>query len=224
MSYVVGLDVGHRTVPAADSWIHTAVAALGREPSLIVCTHLTARPFPHVIVSLSGPTPPEVVAQRLRPYLRHRPPRSFSPNEIRWLSADTAVAVGNPDAVRAVGNPARVDTAWRPADTEAELAAQEHLLRRYGRAVIYPGSERLTGTMRVEEVLAESAIERITVFDGIPPGAIEPPGDAKIDTREHVRPQWSCGLLTLLVIPAADGLLVPFEGPPPRADQRLSRW
>jgi len=215
MSYVVGLDVGHRTVPAADSWIHIAVATLGREPSLIACTHLTARPFPHVIVTLSGPTPPEVVAQRLRPYLRHCPSRSFSPGEIRSLS---------PDTVGTVGNPLRVDTASRPADTEAELAAQDHILRRYGRAVIYPGADRLTGTMRVEEVLAESAIERITVFDGAPPGAVDPPGDAKIDTRGHVRPQWSRGLLTLLVIPAADGLLVPYEGPPPQAGQGVSRW
>ncbi|WP_199536789.1 hypothetical protein [Spongiactinospora gelatinilytica] len=100
--------------------------------------------------------------------------------------------------------------------TAAELreaaghAAAEHAARRSGRAVIYPGVERLTGTLTVGEVIALSAIERVTGLGGPPPE----PGTG-LETRDFVRPQWMDGLLTLVTVPVAGGRVAPFEVPDP---------
>ncbi|WP_371102345.1 hypothetical protein [Streptomyces sp. PU_AKi4] len=80
-----------------------------------------------------------------------------------------------------------------------------------GRAVLYPGVSALTGTMTVAELLAGSAIARVTVL-----GTPEPPGpDTRIVTRDHVRPQWQRDELVLAATPALGGTLVPFEVPDP---------
>ncbi|MEU5661676.1 hypothetical protein [Streptomyces longwoodensis] len=81
-----------------------------------------------------------------------------------------------------------------------------------GRAVLFPGAAALTGTTTVGDVLATSAIDRVTVL-GTPgrPGAA-----TRILTRGHVRPQWQQdGDLVLVCMPAAGGTLVPFEVPDP---------
>ncbi|MFC8098920.1 hypothetical protein [Streptomyces sp. NPDC057363] len=80
-----------------------------------------------------------------------------------------------------------------------------------GRAVLYPGADALTGTLTLADLLARSAIERVTVL-GTPE---EPPPDIRLVTREHVRPQWQDGRLVLAAMPAAGGDLVPFEDPDP---------
>ncbi|MEU8614086.1 hypothetical protein AB0C29_39475 [Actinoplanes sp. NPDC048791] len=72
--------------------------------------------------------------------------------------------------------------------------------------MLYPGVERLVGTLSVAEVLELSAIEKVEVLGG---GAADPA--ALIDTGDFVRPQWQAGQLTLLTSPAAGGRLVPFE-------------
>ncbi|MFF3499643.1 hypothetical protein [Streptomyces sp. NPDC003247] len=80
-----------------------------------------------------------------------------------------------------------------------------------GRAVLYPGADALRGTMTVAEVLSVSAIDRVTVL-----GAAERPApDARLVTRDHVRPQWHDGELVLTAMPAVGGTLVPFEVPDP---------
>ena len=91
----------------------------------------------------------------------------------------------------------------RAAAEEAEAA---RTARRSGRAVIYPGVDRLIGTLTVGQLVAVSAIERVQVLGGSPPAA-----DASVDTRDFVRPQWIDGALTLVAMPAAGGRLVPFE-------------
>ncbi|AQS66823.1 hypothetical protein [Streptomyces pactum] len=80
-----------------------------------------------------------------------------------------------------------------------------------GRAVLYPGADALTGTLTLAELLARSAIERVTVL-GTPD---EPAPDTRLVTRGHVRPQWRNGRLVLAAMPAAGGTLVPFEYPDP---------
>ncbi|MCX4904492.1 hypothetical protein [Streptomyces sp. NBC_00878] len=80
-----------------------------------------------------------------------------------------------------------------------------------GRAVVYPGSAALTGTVTVEELLSGSAIDRVTVLGS----AGEPPPDQRVVTRDHVRPQWQDGELVLTLMPAVGGVLVPFEVPDP---------
>jgi hypothetical protein len=80
-----------------------------------------------------------------------------------------------------------------------------------GRAVLYPGADRATGTLTLAELLARSAIDRVTVL-----GTPEEPGpDTRLNTRDHVRPHWQDGRLVLAAMPAAGGVLVPFEDPDP---------
>ncbi|MGP4047636.1 hypothetical protein [Streptomyces sp. 2A115] len=80
-----------------------------------------------------------------------------------------------------------------------------------GRAVVYPGVDALTGTVTVAELLSASAIDRVTALGS--PG--DPPSDQRVMTRSHVRPQWQNGELVLTLMPAAGGMLVPFEVPDP---------
>ncbi|MFD6288980.1 hypothetical protein [Streptomyces sp. NPDC060205] len=80
-----------------------------------------------------------------------------------------------------------------------------------GRAVVYPGSTELTGTLTIAELLARSAIGRVVVLGA--PG--EPPPSQQVVTRDHVRPQWQDGELVLTLQPAVGGVLVPFEVPDP---------
>jgi hypothetical protein len=75
-----------------------------------------------------------------------------------------------------------------------------------GRAVRFPGVERLVGTLTVGEVLARSAIDRVEVLGG---GTADP--QMLLDTDDHVRPVWHDGELVLTATPAAGGRLVPFE-------------
>ncbi|MFF3846247.1 hypothetical protein [Streptomyces sp. NPDC002328] len=80
-----------------------------------------------------------------------------------------------------------------------------------GRAVVYPGVAALTGTVTVAELLSGSAIDRVRVL-GSPD---QPPPEQRVVTRDHVRPQWQAGELVLTLMPAAGGVLVPFEVPDP---------
>lgn len=75
--------------------------------------------------------------------------------------------------------------------------------------VRYPGVELMTGARRVDEVLRDSAVERILQL-GLPVRS-EPPGDAPLDTRSFVRPQWTDGWLTLFAMPTPDGHIAAFE-------------
>lgn len=67
MTTVTGLSAGHRSVAAAEHWLHAIVAGLGRRDGLVACTHLVRSPYPHVAVSLRvagpvdlPPVPPEL--------------------------------------------------------------------------------------------------------------------------------------------------------------------
>ena len=75
-----------------------------------------------------------------------------------------------------------------------------------GRAVVFPGVERLVGTLAVADVLALSAIDEVTVLGG---GVAEP--ESLLETGEFVRPQYRAGRLILTTMPAVGGRLVPFE-------------
>ena len=93
----------------------------------------------------------------------------------------------------------------------ADAAAAAHRARRSGRAVLFPGVERLTGVRTVGQLAELSGIERVRVL-----GSAEPPSaDTEVDTRDHVRPQWMDGVLTLVTTPCAGGRIAPFEVPSP---------
>lgn len=91
----------------------------------------------------------------------------------------------------------------------AEQARREHRTGAAGRAVFFPGRDRLTGALTVARMLATSAIERVTVLGGAP----DPDPATVVETRDHVRPQWLHGRLTLVTMPAAGGRIAPFEVP-----------
>jgi hypothetical protein len=79
-----------------------------------------------------------------------------------------------------------------------------------GRAVIFPGVDRLTGVLPAASVPALSAIDRVEVLGG---GPVDP--EALLDTKDFVRPQWRSGELVLTVMPGPGGRLVPFENRDP---------
>ncbi|MFI6547031.1 hypothetical protein ACIBO9_27650 [Streptomyces prunicolor] len=99
-----------------------------------------------------------------------------------------------------------------PAEAAAAAAA-EHTARRSGRAVLFPGSDQLTGTVTVAEILQLTAIDGVFVVgatSGETPDPVTP-----VHTRDHVRPEWREGQLILALVPAAANTLAPFEVPNP---------
>ncbi|WP_307869095.1 hypothetical protein [Micromonospora sp. C95] len=92
----------------------------------------------------------------------------------------------------------------------AARAAGEHAARRSGRAVRFPGAERLVGALTVGELLAAGAVARVVALGGAP---VTP--DTLVHTRDFVRPQWQDGELVLVTMPHHAGGLAPFEVPDP---------
>ncbi|GIJ78461.1 hypothetical protein SAMN05443287_109189 [Micromonospora phaseoli] len=117
-----------------------------------------------------------------------------------------ALSVATPEPDRLAGLPSTP-----PELHDAAIqAASEHTARRSGRAVRFPGAERLVGTLTVGDLLATSAIERVVVLGG----ASAAP-DTPVHTRDFVRPQWQAGELVLVTVPHHSTGLAPFEVPDP---------
>jgi hypothetical protein len=116
-----------------------------------------------------------------------------------------AVSVAVPDGARLALPPVAAGLA-----AAAGESAAAHAAGRSGRAVLFRGVGFLLGTVTVADVLAHTAIGRVTILGG---GAADP--DRPLVTRDFVRPQWTNGVLTLVTMPAIDGQLVPFEVPDP---------
>ncbi|MEU4422810.1 hypothetical protein AB0F81_19450 [Actinoplanes sp. NPDC024001] len=89
---------------------------------------------------------------------------------------------------------------------ELRSAADAAATGRSGRAVRFPGVERLTGDLTVGEILQRSSISRVDVLGGGPAEA-----GTVVATGDFVRPQFQGGELVLVTTPAAGGRLVPFE-------------
>ncbi|MET7484273.1 hypothetical protein [Streptomyces sp. NPDC005538] len=101
-----------------------------------------------------------------------------------------------------------------PGDREAAaLAVAEHTARRSGRAVLFPGAEHLTGTVPLSDLLQLTAIDRVFVVGATAGEAPDPA--TPVRTRDHVRPEWRAGELTLALVPAVGNTLAPFEVPNP---------
>ncbi|MGX9891503.1 hypothetical protein [Streptomyces sp. NPDC002276] len=127
----------------------------------------------------------------------------------------TAVSLEFPDRESAAA-------AWRqltesePLQGDREAAAQaaaDHTARRSGRAVLFPGAEHLTGTIPLSDLLALTAIDRVTVV-GATSGELPAP-TTPVHTQDHVRPEWREGELVLALVPAVGNTLAPFEVPNP---------
>jgi hypothetical protein len=111
-------------------------------------------------------------------------------------------------SIMVVGDADRSPVNWSTVNwvDGARLAAAEHAERRGGRAMVYPGAERLTGSLTVGEALERSAIERVVTVTGE-----DASPETVLHTLDHVRPMWMDGRLTLVTRPAPAGSLTPFE-------------
>jgi hypothetical protein len=151
----------------------------------ISCTHLIRRGTPHVACSLQLP--------------------------ITHVDAVLDVLVEQTDvhALGIVG--AGRETGPRDLVAGAAIAAGQHAARAGGRAVIYPGVHRLTGNVTALSLVAMSEINRIIVL----PERTSPAPETVVATRDHVRPEWTEGLLTLVTTPSGADCVTPFELPDP---------
>ncbi|MCM3923972.1 hypothetical protein ND748_20150, partial [Frankia sp. AiPs1] len=96
------------------------------------------------------------------------------------------------------------------ADGAAQAVA-DHAGRQGGRAVVYPGVGRLRGTVLVETVLGQTAVGRVVA----PTGQAEPRRSDLLRTRNHVRPVWRDGVLTLVAAAERGRVFTPYEVPHP---------
>lgn len=138
------------------------------------------------------------------------------------LSVDVPGTVGGSlleALTRAVGRPllrvrllagGGVDVSDPAGGAGARLAVTEALTRSGGRAVTFPGSDLLTGRLRVSDVLDRTAVDDVRGLDGLP---VDPA--AVVQTRDFLRPVHRGGRLVLDVAPAVGGVLVGFEDPSP---------
>lgn len=151
----------------------------------VACTHLIRRGDPHVACSLQVPA-----------------------THVAGILEVLAVqARDRPLGIAGAGQ----QTGPRQLVAGAAVAAGRHAARTGGRAVVYPGVHRLTGDVTAMELLATSYIDRIVVL----PGRSSPEPSTTVVTRDHVRPEWINGVLTLVTTPAGPGAVAPFELPDP---------
>lgn len=184
---VVGVSLGHPDTAAAEHWLASLPS-----PPLLACTHLMRSPRPHVALSLVFADPVSDSATS--------PVFALDASRVTHSDGGSIPDSGAGPAPRSDAGPVS------GAAEECPAAAAEHVARSSGRAVLYPGVERLVGTLSVAEILELSAIEKVEVLGG---GAADK--ETLVDTGDFVRPQWRMGSLTLTTTPAADGHLVPFE-------------
>jgi hypothetical protein len=181
---VIGVDAGTTTLREADHLIRDLTTTLGLPPGTVACTHLIRTEGRRgTAVSFALPEVDESAEE-----IWHR------------LTEMEGVEMG-----AALG-----DRRHGPSEA-AVLAAAEHTTRRSGRAVLYTGVERLTGTVTVAELL-ETAIDQLTVV-GAPLATPDP--TTPVLTQDHVRPEWHEGRLVLALVPAVGNTLAPFEVPNP---------
>ncbi|MGM9386976.1 hypothetical protein [Streptomyces antibioticus] len=184
---VIGVDAGTVSLREADHLVHDLVDRLGLPPGTLACTHLI-RTAERRGTAVSLALPDADAAEAVWARVEGE------------LSGAGAVlggrAYGAAAAVRAAGS-----------------AAGEHARREGGRAVLFPGVEHLTGTVTVAELLDLTAVEHLVVVGATGGGAPDP--STPVFTRDHVRPEWWGGRLTLALVPAAGGALAPFEVPNP---------
>ncbi|MFC5728706.1 MULTISPECIES: hypothetical protein [Nocardioides] len=88
----------------------------------------------------------------------------------------------------------------------AEPAVAEHRSRSAGRLARYPGRTEIERRLTAAEVVARSCVD---VVDSLAGTVVGP--ESVLDLTGFARPTWREGRCSLLVQPAAGGVLVPFE-------------
>ncbi|WP_392961553.1 hypothetical protein [Streptomyces sp. LN245] len=229
--YVVGVDTGHTgALREADHLLRSLAAELGLPADVLGCTHhVRDGRRPHTALSFAVPS--ERAARAAWRWLTEngsgRPgtgtiagagdgagDEEGDGHEEGVGSGEAGGSGAGPDA----GTGTLLGVAFggdRHGPDElaagAAHAAAEHRARTGGRAVLYPGVDALTGALTVARLLEVSAVDQVAVL-GSPEGAAM---EARLVTRDHVRPEWRDGRLVLAAMPALGGTLVPFEVPDP---------
>ena len=107
--------------------------------------------------------------------------------------------------------PAYVGTTFDPVDRVVVRVAEEAVGLPDGtRLFVFPGHERLTGTVTVREMIGTTAINQVRGLADTFPGL-----EDRVDTQEFVRPLVEDGRVVLVVRPGHRAGLVPFEQPNP---------
>lgn len=201
MRTVLGVDAGSETPAEAEHLLLDLADRLGAGPGAVLCTHPVRDAAPHYAISLDLPGAPAAVLAAATALVTPTSGLAAVPAAIP-AAADSALAGTGPGA-----GPVRGGSGERQG-AAGEVAAA-HAAGTSGRAVRFPGADRLTGTVPVAAVLAGTAIDGITVLGG---GTAD---GCVLHTRDFVRPEWRDGRLVLLVLPAGDGRVAPFEVPNP---------
>jgi hypothetical protein len=182
----LGLDGGRRDMVDLEHFA-LQVHQQALPDASVVCTHIARTGRPHYAASFELRCPPEQVPALL--------------GRITGLATQAAVAAlpaaADPDGSQRAGPPALA--------TGATQAAADHRARRGGRAIRFPGQDRLPDLMAVRTLLATSAIQQL---HGL--GCQVTP-DALPDTGGFLRPVYQDGPLWLTVTPGTGGRLRPFE-------------
>lgn len=199
---VLGVDLGFGDELDAEGTVARArdrLVAAGFGEDCWICTYAVELPAPrHAAFAVSVAGEPTAVLDAVR--------AAFALDHAGVPSAGhhrRGPAYDEP-VVALAGQPA---ADGRSAGALAAVAA--HHARAGGRAVVYPGSDRLRGRVTVATVLG-TAIEQVANLGG---GPVAP--DDVVVTSDFVRPRWTSGQLVLHVLPGSGGTLVPFEQPDP---------
>jgi hypothetical protein len=124
--------------------------------------------------------------------------------QVPRVAVTAQVADAGPDSVR--GPVATLRSAGE--DLDRLLAA--HVTGRSGRAFVFPGMAALDRIVTVGRLLTESAVDDVVTLGGDVARTAD-----RIDTQNHLRPEFSAGRLVLRTRPAVGVDLVPFEQPNP---------
>ena len=99
----------------------------------------------------------------------------------------------------------------RPTRRRRPESGSAHERRNSGRLFRFGGSSLLHGRMPVARLLEVSAVDEVRLVGS--PGPVD--GDTVVDTHDFVRPTMHDGVVRLVLRPAVDEMLVPFEQPNP---------
>ncbi|WP_250641299.1 hypothetical protein [Frankia sp. AiPa1] len=221
---IVGVDAGCTTLRDADLLVHRLVELLALPADTVACTHDVGVGAGHVALSFALPASwwdraswrrvaylagdlaaaELTAARRAAAGLGYGSATAVTDLALSgFIEAEALIAgpVGVAAGAEAVGPPELADSAAQ--------AVVDHSGRQAGRAVVYPGVGRLRGTVSVETVLGQTAVGRVVV----PVGQAAPRHSDLLRTRNHVRPVWHDGVLTLHAAVERGRVFTPSEVP-----------
>lgn len=178
---IVALDADSRDTAEAEHLLHELLSSA--PVPAVACTHVVpGDDRPHVAVSISMPS--EV--------------HGWEPGEsIKHTVGSAVLQSGAAEPV--VAGPSRLVRG-------AYVAAVEAALGTAGRLVSFPGQDQAKGVLTAADLRERCGIDEIEAL-----GGLHVADDDLIDTLDFIRPIRRAGRIVLLVQPAANGVLIPFE-------------